>query len=117
MTRANFNSGRTTTQGYAQFFVQDSWQVGNRLTVNPGIRYEQEKLSGTLVSDFTLKNNWAPRVGATYLVTGDGKSKVYGSYGDLLRAHPQRSGRPCLVGRRQHQPRRLLRRRPDAADS
>jgi hypothetical protein len=81
VTRANFNSGRTTTQGYTQLFAQDSWNVSNRFVINPGIRYEQEKLAGTLVNNFTLKNNWAPRVGATYLLTGDGKTKLYGSYG------------------------------------
>ena len=47
MTRANFNSGHDTTQHYTNFFVQDSWRMGNRLTINPGIRYEQETLSGT----------------------------------------------------------------------
>ena len=46
MTRANFNSGRTTTQNYQTFFVQDTWKVGNRLTINPGLRYEQETLAG-----------------------------------------------------------------------
>jgi hypothetical protein len=81
VTRANFNSGRTTTQGYTQFFAQDSWRVSDRFTVNPGIRYEQEKLAGTIVTDFTLKNNWAPRIGATYLLTADGRTKAYGSYG------------------------------------
>ena len=81
VTRANFNSGRVTTQGYSRFFVQDSWDVSHRFVVNPGIRYEQETLSGTLVKDFTLKNNWAPRIGATYLLTSDGKTKVFGDYG------------------------------------
>ena len=81
VTRANFNIDRATTQNYANFFVQDSWRVTDRLTINPGLRYEQETLSGTIVTDFTLKNNWAPRVGATYDLTGDGKTKVYGSYG------------------------------------
>ena len=81
VTRANFNSGRATTQGYTQFFVQDAWNVSNRFSVNPGIRYEQEKLAGTIVNDFTLKNNWAPRIGASYLLTSDGKTKLYGSYG------------------------------------
>ena len=50
----------------SDFFVQDTWRVGNRLTINPGLRYEQEKLAGTIVTDFTLKNNWAPRIGATF---------------------------------------------------
>ena len=81
VTRANFNTGHDTTQRYTNFFVQDTWRVGNRLTVNPGIRYEQETLSGDIVKDFTLKNNWAPRIGATYDVAGDGRTKVFANYG------------------------------------
>jgi len=81
VVRANLNSARVTTQKYVDFFVQDSWKVTNRLTVNPGLRYEQEKMNGTLVSDFQLKNNWAPRIGAAYDMTGDGKSKLFGNFG------------------------------------
>ena len=46
VTRANFNTERVTTQNYRRFFVQDTWKVGNRLTINPGVRYEQETLVG-----------------------------------------------------------------------
>ena len=81
VTRANFNRGHDTTQRYTNFFVQDSWRVGNRLTINPGLRYEQETLNGDIVKDFTLKNNWAPRIGATYDMTGDGRTKLFGNYG------------------------------------
>jgi outer membrane receptor protein involved in Fe transport len=81
VTRANFNSERTTLQDYYNFFVQDTWTVGDRLTLNPGLRYEQEKLVGTIITDFTLKNNWAPRLGATLDATGDGRTKVYGNFG------------------------------------
>jgi len=81
VTRANFNSGRTTLQKYHTFFVQDTWKVGSRLTINPGVRYEQEKLSGSIIDDFQLKNNWAPRVGATYDLQGNGRSKVFGNFG------------------------------------
>jgi len=81
VTRANFNNRRATPQKYFDFFAQDSWQVGNKLTVNPGIRYEQEKLSGTLIQDWELKNNWAPRIGVTYDASGDGRTKIYGNYG------------------------------------
>jgi hypothetical protein len=88
VSRANFNAGHDTTQHYTNFFVQDSWRVGNRLTVNPGLRYEQETLSGDIVKDFTLKNNWAPRVGATYDVTGDGRTKVFANYGRYFARMP-----------------------------
>src|SRR3954471_14999573 len=78
--RANFNLARTTTQNYFDFFVQDTWKL-NRLTINPGLRYDQEKLAGQIIDNFTMKNNWAPRIGVTYDATGDGKTKVFGNYG------------------------------------
>jgi hypothetical protein len=81
VTRANFNSQRTTYQDYVNFFAQDSWRAGNKLTLNLGIRYEQQKLAGTLVDNFELKNNWAPRLGAAYDLSGDGRTKIYGNYG------------------------------------
>ncbi len=81
VTRANFNSGRDTAQRYLNVFVQDSWKAGDRLTINPGLRYEQETLDGAQVKGFALKNNWAPRIGATYDPAGDGKTKIYGSWG------------------------------------
>ena len=74
-------SARDTPQTYTNFFAQDTWRVGNRLTINPGIRYEQEKMSGTIIKDWQLKNNWAPRIGAAYDMTGDGRTKLYGNYG------------------------------------
>ena len=79
--RANFNATRTTSQKYFDFFVQDTWRVGSRLTINPGIRYEQEKLAGQIITHFSLKNNWAPRIGAAYDVLGDGKTKLFGNFG------------------------------------
>jgi hypothetical protein len=81
VTRANFNSGRISDQRFVNVFVQDSWRVGDRLTINPGIRYEQETLSGSIIQDFTLKNNWAPRIGVVYDATGDGRSKLFAHYG------------------------------------
>jgi len=81
VTRANYNTGRPTTQRYGSAFIQDSWRATDRLTINPGLRYEQETLSGTIITGFTLKNNWAPRIGATYDLTGDARTKLYGNYG------------------------------------
>jgi outer membrane receptor protein involved in Fe transport len=81
VTRARYNTGHNTTQKYTDGFIQDSWKVGNRLTINPGLRYDTETLDGDLIKGWQLKNNWAPRIGAAYDLTGDGKTKLYGSYG------------------------------------
>lgn len=98
VTRANYNSGRDTFQNYYNLFVQDSWKVTDRLTVNPGIRYEQQKLSGSIVEDFTLKNNWAPRVGAIYDVLGNGRSKLYANYGKFYARIPNDLAARALSG-------------------
>jgi len=81
VTRANFNNGHDTKQRYIDGFVQDSWKVGNRLTVNPGLRFDYESLDGDLVKGWKLKNNWAPRLGVTFDPVGDGRTKIYGNYG------------------------------------
>ncbi len=81
VTRANLNTERNTKQLYTSFFVQDTWQVNDRLTILPGIRYEQQDSQGTLVDSFKLDNNWAPRIGVTYDPTGIGKAKIFGNYG------------------------------------
>ena len=85
--RANLNPGRSTTQQYTSFFAQDTWRVGNRLTIRPGIRYEQQKLVGTL-ADFKWSGNWAPRIGATYDVLGNGRSKLYANWGRFFAKVP-----------------------------
>ena len=96
--RANFIDARVTTQNYWSFFVQDTWRVGERLTINPGLRYEEQTLVGNLqelttlqgntIDDFALKGNWAPRVGAVYDVLGNGRSKLYGNYGRFFARIP-----------------------------
>jgi len=79
--RASLTAERPTTQRYGALFVEDEWKIGNSLTIRPGVRYEQETMSGTLVKDFSLKNNWAPRIGVVWDPTGTGAAKVFGNYG------------------------------------
>jgi hypothetical protein len=78
--RANTSNVSDTRQHYASLFVQDSWTVGGRLTINPGLRWERQELRGTLAS-FALDKSFAPRVGATFDPTGAGKTKIYGNWG------------------------------------
>lgn len=78
---ASLTSGRSTTQRYTAAFVEDQWKIGKSLTIRPGVRYEQETLSGSIVHGFSLKNNWAPRFGVVWDPTGGGMSKVFVNYG------------------------------------
>lgn len=65
-------------------WVQDSWTIKDRLTVNYGVRTEQEEVpsySGGAGIKFSFGDKFAPRVGFAYDLKGDGKWKAYGSYG------------------------------------
>jgi hypothetical protein len=70
-------------------FIQDAWTINNKLTVNLGVRTEQEKVptytTGADIPEFGVEFGFAtklaPRAGFAYDVKGDGKWKVSGSWG------------------------------------
>jgi outer membrane receptor protein involved in Fe transport len=69
-------------------YVQDQWTIGNRLTLNLGIRTEDENIpdfrpeaNGESAIKFSMKDKLAPRVGAAYDVWGNGRMKIFGSWG------------------------------------
>jgi outer membrane receptor protein involved in Fe transport len=79
------------TRGHAQsdiwsLYLQDQWTM-NRLTLNLGVRTEREIIPSfrTDIRDtafeFGFGDKIAPRVGASYDLSGDGRIKLYGSYG------------------------------------
>ncbi len=83
-------------QGY---YVQDSWQVLKNLTINAGIRleneflppYTKEGVGGAKVANpisFGWGDKVAPLIGGAWDVRGDGKWKIsasYGQYFDLMK--------------------------------
>ena len=66
------------------FFAQDKWSVLPNLTVNAGIRWEQEKVRGLNEITYINVNHFSPRVGFSWDPLGDGKSKVSGSYSHFV---------------------------------
>lgn len=67
------------------FYIQDSWQPFSRLTLNLGVRTERENspsfnAQGDGIT-FDFSDKIAPRLGFAYDVFGDGRTKIFGSYG------------------------------------
>ena len=103
--RASILTGSTTRdirQNNVSFYVQDDFKLTPNLTVNAGLRWEYFGViseSDDLLANFIPgrglvqvgagldrpydrdPNNFAPRVGFAWDVTGDGKTVVRGNYG------------------------------------
>jgi hypothetical protein len=80
--------GTATSMNHA-FFAQDAWTVGHGLTINAGVRLEHEYLPAedqptggvSKPIQFGWGDKIAPRVGAAWDPSHNGKWKVFGSYG------------------------------------
>jgi hypothetical protein len=96
------DEGHLTTENALDqnsFFVNDTWTVG-RLTLNGGVRFDQYKgwlpeqnqlgaVVGPVVvqaktfakTDLFTWNQFAPRIGVVFDLTGDGRTVLKGNYG------------------------------------
>ena len=77
-------SGSVTSKNQA-LYIQDKWQPTTRLTLNVGLRAESEDVPSFTEGLNGVNFNWgsklAPRLGAAYDLTGDGKTKFSAFYG------------------------------------
>jgi len=82
VTARTFVSGGQFKTNNTAYYAQDSWSLlGDRLQLNLGIRNDKfENKNADGVTFFKVKNQWAPRLGGSFDPTGDGKTKVYGSW-------------------------------------
>ena len=72
------------------FYIQDSWTIGEKLTLNFGVRAESEYIPSysplpeykdIIPIDFGFGDKLAPRLGFVYDVKGDSSFKIFGSFG------------------------------------
>ena len=106
--RADQLSASTNNRSIA-LYLSDSWQIRPNLTLNVGLRWEQqaafvaEEIQGKQTSSvvagltetfpesaFTLNDLWAPRIGFIYDPTSEGKAKIYGHFGRFYENLPMR---------------------------
>ncbi|MDY7228098.1 TonB-dependent receptor [Hyalangium rubrum] len=88
-------------------FAQDSWSLfDNRATLNVGVRYDTQRLTGGDKLALVLGNQWSPRLGIIVDPTRSGRMKLFGSYARYYESVPldmvDRSfpGEPGLRSRR-----------------
>jgi outer membrane receptor protein involved in Fe transport len=99
----NIGSGKATPAAWSpSFYVQDTWQLSNQITLNLGLRYDLDNTPTTVnryIDDYNArivarlggapplqksvadKNNFAPRIGAVWVPTADRKTTIRGSVG------------------------------------
>jgi outer membrane receptor protein involved in Fe transport len=79
------NTGSDNQYAHA-LYVQDAWTLGHGLTLNLGVRFDQERQPPYDPNRFpTVEFGWgdkiAPRIGGAYDALHNGKLKVFASYG------------------------------------
>jgi outer membrane receptor protein involved in Fe transport len=91
-------SNSTTIGG----FVQDSWSILDKVTLNAGLRYDAQLLYG---SDsklaMALPNQISPRVGVIYDFTQSGRSKLFANFARFYESVPLDAIDRSIPGERQ----------------
>ena len=83
----NFGTFGKAGANITSLYIQDQWQIADRLTLSLGVRTEDERIPTFKPDikknaiDFTFGDKIAPRLGASYDLMGNGRAKLYGSWG------------------------------------
>jgi outer membrane receptor for ferrienterochelin and colicin len=63
-------------------YFQDSWKILPNLTLNAGLRWDEQKIYDSIgVKQIDLNDEFAPRLGLIWDPSKDHRTKVYGSFG------------------------------------
>ena len=72
---------------YHQAYLNDVYQMNRFVSVNAGVRWEQQRVGGTLLK-YAFTGNWSPRVGINIDPLGDHKSKLFFNFSRNFWAMP-----------------------------
>lgn len=79
----------SVSEKYGAAWVNDRWSITDYFTLQLGLRYDEEKFTGGRTgTSFDLTDNWAPRLGFTWDIKHDGKSKFFGFLGRYFERMP-----------------------------
>jgi hypothetical protein len=80
--RGRFDNGSSHSTGkYHAAYVNDSWQMSQHVTLNLGLRWEQQRLTGLGGVHGVFNDMWSPRIG--FIVSPNPDSKIYTDFDRL----------------------------------
>src|SRR5690606_11451819 len=92
------NGGTFEVKQYA-YYLEDRWQINDRWLLTLGLRNESfENYNADGVVYVEQKNQWAPRIGASWDVHGDSSLKVFANAGRYHLAMPNNVARRAAAG-------------------
>ncbi len=77
-----------SSMNYQTAYGNDNISLGRRVTVNAGIRWDQEQLNG-IAQQYVFNDNWSPRLGINFDPKGDRKSKIFFNFGRYTQSLPE----------------------------
>ncbi|QSQ19739.1 TonB-dependent receptor [Pyxidicoccus parkwayensis] len=90
-------------------FLQDSWSIANRVTLNLGVRYDvQAMYGGNGDLALILGNQWSPRIGAIVDPFANGRAKFFVNFARYYEAVPLNLLDRAFPGERRYSARRVL---------
>jgi Carboxypeptidase regulatory-like domain len=77
----NSSAGKTfaTNSTVVSSYINDSWTINKYLTINAGLRWEDQRIDGPPVA-YSFTGNWEPRIGIVIDPKGDRKNKIYAGF-------------------------------------
>ena len=88
VTRGTYNGLYVNAAGrYHTAFGEDIYQMNRHLVFDVGVRYENQRIAGDLLS-YNFRPSWSPRMGVIIDPKGDQKSKLFFNFGRNYWAMP-----------------------------
>jgi len=72
---------------YHAAYGEDVYEINRYLTINAGLRWEEQRVGGTILK-YAFTGNWSPRIGINIDPIGDRKSKLFFNFARQYWAMP-----------------------------